>query len=239
MSNLLDTWTGSDTAPFRNRVPSYLEETYWWAYIHPRAVSFFENQWVINLILWGNFRKLRDAALDELGKQIHGSVLQVACVYGDFSVKLIEHLAKNATLEIVDVLSVQLKNVARKIQASAPVRVTQSDSTNLRFSDSAYEQVILFFLLHEMPEPVREKTLGEAIRVLKPAGKLVIVDYHLPSVFHPLRYVFRPVLRYLEPFALDLWRNPITRWLPKDVPLASISKITYFGGLYQKVVIAK
>jgi len=44
-------------------VPSYLQETYWWAYIHPNAVSFFERQWPVNLILWGNFARLRDAAL--------------------------------------------------------------------------------------------------------------------------------------------------------------------------------
>ena len=36
-------------------VPAYLEETYWWAYVHPNAVSLFERQWLVNLILWGNF----------------------------------------------------------------------------------------------------------------------------------------------------------------------------------------
>ena len=44
-------------------VPEYLNETYWWAYVHPKAVDFFERQWLVNLILWGNFGRLRDAAL--------------------------------------------------------------------------------------------------------------------------------------------------------------------------------
>lgn len=239
MSNLMDAWTGSEKSPLKINVPHYLEETYWWAYIHPNAVSFFENQWVINLILWGNFKRLRDAALDEMGMKIHGSVLQVACVYGDFSVKLIERLSKDSTLDIVDVLSVQLENVIRKIPSTAPVRITQSDSTKLRFANASYDQAILFFLLHEMPEPVREKTLREALRVLKPGGKLIIVDYHLPSIFHPLRYIFQPVLQYLEPFAMDLWRKPIETWLPGDFYPASMTKETFFGGLYQKVVICK
>ena len=42
-------------------IPSYLQDTYWWAYVHPNAVSFFERQWLVYLILWGNFARLRDA----------------------------------------------------------------------------------------------------------------------------------------------------------------------------------
>ena len=41
-------------------IPGYLHETYWWAYVHPNAVRLFERQWLVNLILWGNFAKLRD-----------------------------------------------------------------------------------------------------------------------------------------------------------------------------------
>jgi hypothetical protein len=72
----------------------------------------------------------------------------------------------------------------------------------------------VFFLLHEQPPLVRRKTIAEALRVVKPSGKLVIVDYHRPAYFHPLRYLLRPLLRMLEPYALDLWENDIVTWLP-------------------------
>jgi hypothetical protein len=67
-------------------VPAYLLAHYWWAYIHPHAVEFFERQWLVNLILWGNYSRLRDAALDELKEAMPGATLQVACAYGDLSV---------------------------------------------------------------------------------------------------------------------------------------------------------
>ena len=53
-------------------VPDYLRQNYWWAYMHPKGVRVFERQWLVNLILWGNFGQLRDSALDELGSTIHG-----------------------------------------------------------------------------------------------------------------------------------------------------------------------
>jgi ubiquinone/menaquinone biosynthesis C-methylase UbiE len=218
-------------------IPAYLQQTYWWAYIHPNAVTFFERQWLVNLILWGNFARLRDAALDELGQAVSGRTLQVACVYGDFSTRLATRLAPDASLDVVDVLPIQLHNLRAKLPAGAPVALHQRDSTALGFTDESYDQAILFFLLHEQPEAVRRETLREALRVVKPGGRLVLVDYHLPRRLHPLRYLFRPVLKALEPYALDLWRHDITEWLPESIGAAQMRKQTYFGGLYQKIVI--
>jgi hypothetical protein len=39
-------------------IPQYLQSHYWWAYVHPRAVHVFERQWLVNLILWGNYKRL-------------------------------------------------------------------------------------------------------------------------------------------------------------------------------------
>ena len=221
-----------------DRIPSYLQETYWWAYVHPNAVYLFERQWLVNLILWGNFARLRDAALNELGSEINGRILQVACVYGDFSNKLAARLSNDASLDVVDVLPVQLSNLRAKLPANARVTPCLRNSINLGFSDATYDQTVLFFLLHEQPEAVRRQTLAEAVRVTRPGGRIVIVDYHQPRHPHPLRYLFRPVLDFLEPFAIDLWRHEISTWLPAIVRPEQIRKETYFGGLYQKLVIS-
>ena len=44
------------------------------------------------------------------------------------------------------------------------------------------------------------------------------------------------LLARLEPFALDLWRRELTDWMPLRA-WNVISKDTYFGGLYQRLVI--
>ncbi len=223
--------------PAQSRIPAYLEKTYWWAYVHPHAVRVFERQWLVNAILWGNFSKLRDAALDELGQEITGRTLQVACVYGDFSPRLVGRLATDASLDVVDVLPIQLDNLRKKLPPHARVMPLLRDSSDLRIANGTYDQTVLFFLLHEQPEAVRRLTLSEALRVTRPGGRIVIVDYHLPTRFHPLRYLFRPVLHMLEPFALDLWNHALETWFPESIRPEQIRKETRFGGLYQKVVI--
>ena len=218
-------------------VPRYLQDTYWWAYVHPNAVRVFERQWLVNLILWGNFRRLRDAALDALGHALSGCTLQVACVYGNLTERLLSRHAPGARLTVVDVLAIQLDNLARKLRAPERVTLLQGDSAALPAPDARYDRALIFFLLHEQPERVRRATLADALRVVKPGGRIVIVDYHRPARANPLYWPMVGVLRLLEPFALDLWRHDIAQWLPDGARVAGLTKRTLFGGLYQLVTI--
>ena len=59
------------TLPISSRelkVPRYLLTHYWWAYVHPNAVKAFERQWLVNLILWGNYNRLCRAVLTEMAE---------------------------------------------------------------------------------------------------------------------------------------------------------------------------
>ncbi len=220
-------------------VPRYLEQLYWWAYVHPNAVHLFEREWLVNAILFGNYGRLRDAALDELGATITGKTLQVACVYGNLTPRLHERMASDAQLDVVDVLRVQLDNLGTKLPPDRRISLKQSDASSLPSDDAHYDQVLLFFLLHEMPESVRRATLSEAMRVLKPGGKLVIVDYHRPARFHPLRPLMHQVFRHLEPYAFDLWEHEIAHFMPAGAAPATFAKHTFFAGLYQKLVLTR
>lgn len=226
-----------DKTSDRVTVPAYLQKIYWWAYVHPNAVKVFEREWLVNLILFGNYSPLRDAALAELGTKLEGRTLQVACAYGDLTPRLRERIADDGQLHVIDVLPIQLENLKRKLPADARISLYQRDSAALGFKDGSYDRVLVFFLLHEQPEHVRRRTLAEACRVTRPGGKVVIVDYHGPDDWNPVRHPLRALLRRLEPYADDLWKNPLESYLPEDVKFSDISKETYFGGLYQKVVL--
>ena len=228
------------TEPFSSvPIPEYLQKTYWWAYVHPNAVRVFERQWLVNLILWGNFARLRDAALQEMGEVIDGKVLQVACVYGNFTEHLVKRLGPQGSLDVIDVAPVQIKNLQAKLTNANQVTVLRQDSNNLQFEDASRDAVVVFFLLHEQPVEVRRKTIAEALRVTKVGGKLIFVDYHRPVASNPFRYVMVPILTTLEPFAMDLWRGEIADWLPSEIQITKVEKKCYFGGLYQKVVITR
>lgn len=218
-------------------VPNYLQDTYWWAYGHPRAVRLFERQWLVNAILFGNFARLRDLALQALGGSLTGCSLQIACVYGDLTQRLAARLVPDAALHVVDVLPIQLANLRRKLGGDGRVALLHGDSADLPAAHASYDRALIFFLLHEQPEAARRATLAEALRVVKPGGRIVIVDYHRPHRLNPLHWPMVGVLRSLEPFALDLWRKEIASWLPTTARIVRAHKRTLFGGLYQVVTL--
>ena len=220
-------------------IPDYLQETYWWAYLHPKAFYYFEREWVVNLILWGNMKKLTDAVLAEMKPAPLSRVLQVACVYGDFSNKLARHLkSSQSRLELLDVADIQLRNAKKKLASEENVSYHHQDSINMSFPAASFDETVIFFLLHEQPEDVRRKTIAEAVRVTKPGGKIIFVDYHGPSRSNPMRYVMKPILTWLEPFAMDLWREELPAFMPESIKPEQLTSEFYFGGLYQKVVLS-
>jgi len=223
----------------RPSVPAYLEQTYWWAYVHPRAVRWFEREWLVNLILFGNYGRLRDQALAALGTTVSGRVMQVACVYGNLTPRLRQRLAPDAHLDVIDILPIQLQNLSQKMPPDSRVTLVQGDASALAAADASVDQALLFFLLHEQPEAVRRATLAEVLRVVRPGGRIVIVDYHRPAPAHPLRWLMRGVFHRLEPYAMDLWRHEIVDFMPRNVRPAAIHKTTLFGGLYQQLVITR
>jgi ubiquinone/menaquinone biosynthesis C-methylase UbiE len=226
-------------APPEVPVPGYLEQVYWWAYVHPNAVHVFERDWLVNTILFGNYGRLRDAALDTLGRRVEGRVLQLACAYGNMTARLRERLSPEARLEVVDILPIQLRNLGQKLPADARVVLRQGDSSALPDADDSHDQVLLFFLLHEQPEAVRRATLAEALRVVRPGGRVVIVDYHRPARWHPMRPIVRVVFDRLEPYAIDLWRHPLAHFMPARSDVRIERHRTFFGGLYQLLILTK
>lgn len=215
--------------------PAYLLDHYWWAYVHPRAVRLFERQWLVDAILWGNYRRLRESALDALGAALSGRTLQVACAYGDFTEALHARVvAGGGRLDVVDALTIQLVNLRAKLPDGARVGTHVMDAADMDFPEERFDRAVLFFLLHEQPADVRRRTLAEVLRVVKPGGRIVIVDYARPAWWNPLRYLMRPALALLEPFALELWHAEIAEFAPGA---QSSRPLRRFGGLYQLVVL--
>ena len=226
------------SVPPAPQIPDYLQDTYWWAYLHPKALKFFEREWMVNLILWGNMNRLTQAVLDDLEVEPRSRVLQIACVYGDFSNRLARHLGRNGSrLDIVDVAPIQLDNVREKLAGHDNVGFHHQDSTALRFPAATFDETVVFFLLHEQPEDARRKTIEQAMRVTRPGGRVIFVDYHGPARSNPMRYVMKPILTWLEPFAMDLWREELPAFMPASVDPAQLDSTFYFGGLYQKIVL--
>jgi len=195
---------------FLDGTPVYLARHYWWAYLWRPAIWFFDHQIVINAILFGQYNRLLDRTMTCLEGRPAGRFLQLTCVYGRLTPHLVQYLG-NEPLYLLDVAPAQLETSRLKIpeENRGQLLAMRMNAEYLGLSKDSFSTVLIFFLMHEMPGDARRRVLSEAVRVLKPGGRLVITEYGMEPGAHCL-YRFWPIrkllLRY-EPFLEGFWRE--------------------------------
>ncbi len=194
---------------YTDGLPEYLVRHYWWAYLWRVGVWFFDHQPIINAILFGQYRTLCRQALQACTNgRPEGRLLQLTCVYGGLTPALLK--TSQDDLYLMDVAEIQLATARRKLSDAEGRRLlaARMNAERLAYRDDAFATILVFFLLHELPPDARERTLCEALRVLRPGGRLVITEYgacprrHLLWRLWPLRIL----LLWLEPFLGSFWR---------------------------------
>jgi len=212
-------------------IPEYLQKTYRWAYLDARNAKYLDNEFVVRTILWQQNRRLQRAAFAEIEPGHH--VLQSACVYGNFSSALAEHIGPEGRLEVVDVAEEQVRNCRRRLAGYKHAVVRHENI--LHFRDGTFDVVCCYFLMHEMPDDYKHGVAAALLDRVRPGGKVVFVDYHKPHWAHPLKIVMSLIFDTLEPYAKGLWRKEIAEFAGNDARFDWRQEI-YFGGLFQKVV---
>ncbi len=201
---------------FSDGHPAYLARHYWWAYLWRWGVWFFDHQPIINAILFGQYKKLSHRALQDCMKsRPAGRLLQLTCAYGSMTPALLN--AMEDELYLMDVAEIQLNATRKKLTDADKQRLlcARMNAEFLAYRNDAFATVLIFFLLHELPPDARERSISEAIRVLRPGGRFVITEYgacpkkNLLWRFYPTRWV----LQHLEPFLERFWQVDLAAML--------------------------
>lgn len=226
-----------DNPPGTLKLPSYLVQNYTWAYLTPFGLKL-DNGIIPNTILWGNMDKLVNSACSEF--QPGQNILQVANVYGHLSSSLLQKLGPQGHLDLIDIAPIQVEHAKKKLSGFKNVSVNQADAT-INPGGPKYDATLCFFLLHEVPDAEKSQIVNSLLERTKNGGKIVFVDYHMPSSFNPLKWLMVLVWKVLEPYALGLVKKEIKDFVTKIDPNQNFDwkKETSFGGLYQKVIVTK
>jgi ubiquinone/menaquinone biosynthesis methyltransferase len=129
---------------------------------------------VISMGLDQGWRRAAIAALGDSGK---GEVIDLCAGTLDLSVML---LAAGATrIHAVDFSEAMLQAGAPKIPAGADVHLVTADARHLPFEDASVDGIIAGFGLRNVPDV--HLALAECARVLRPGGRLVVLEFFVPE----------------------------------------------------------
>ncbi len=141
-------------------------------------------------------------------------LLQLTCVYGKLTPALLSHTGNEVYL--CDAATGQLQLARRKTRLVADrCHLSRMYAESLGYRDDVFDQVIVFFLFHEMPAAARLSTYSEIARVVRTGGSVLITEYAETPRHHWLyRFIpFRRLLGRLEPFLPEFWSENVSELL--------------------------
>ncbi len=138
---------------------------------------------LLNHLLSGNtdkrWRKMVARRLQPVLERPGARALDVACGTGDLSLALIA--ASGARVTGLDFCRPMLDLAARKAQRETPSAVfIEGDALSLPFEDETFDAVTIAFGLRNLSSV--ERGLDELRRVLKPGGRVAILEFSRPIV---------------------------------------------------------
>lgn len=216
-------------------LPAYMEMFYGDIYKDIEKCKAQDNTFLCNLKSFFQYRVLVNAVTQELKR--NQKVLQLGVVFGNQIDETAMSIGAYGQYDIIDINPLQVKRVTDKYwKVYQCLKVSKQNAAELA-AEGEYDAVICFMLLSEVPSASKAKIVNNALKSVKPGGKVIFADWHKPLFGHPLRYLVRMYNRLYRPFVERLWDRDIDTYAQPDLRTQFIwRKSTYFGRMFQKTI---
>ena len=170
-----------------------------------------------DLLLWmvtqGREQAFREMTADLARLQPGEKVLDVGCGTGTLALVAQERVGITGSVSGIDPSVPMIAHARRKAErADLFLNFQPGVIEQLAFPDQSFDVALCIIVLHHMPDDLKSRGLAEMARVLKPGGRLLVVDsdlHLLPSFeaagFSQMETGGIPFFRGRYDFAL--WRN--------------------------------
>jgi len=143
-------------------------------------------------------RGWRIKAVAKLRDKPYPIIIDIATGTADVAITAAKKLNPSSIIgiDIADeMLEIGRKKV-KKANLQEIIVLETGDSENLRFNDHFADAVTVAFGVRNFEN--REKGLNEIYRIIKPGGKMVILEFSQPTIF-PFRQLYNMYFRYILP----------------------------------------
>ena len=123
-------------------------------------------------------------------------VLEIGC---GTAANLVPFHAAGCHVFGIDLSPAMIAQAQAKLNAHADMRV--GDASNMPFPQDHFDLTLAMLTLHEMPPKIRPLVIQEMMRVLKPNGRMLLVDYQVKPDRTPLGQIGKWIIFIIERMA--------------------------------------
>jgi len=136
----------------------------------------------VRLMTLGPERAFRERILGLAHLKPGESVLDVGCGTGTLAIVARRHVGPAGDVTGIDASPEMLARAERKAKkAGAAVLFTRAAAQALPFRDTQFDAVFATVMFHHLPRKGRKECAEEMRRVMKPGGRVLVVDFAAPA----------------------------------------------------------
>jgi ubiquinone/menaquinone biosynthesis C-methylase UbiE len=126
----------------------------------------------------GREQEFRQMVADLAQLQPGETVLDVGCGTGTMALLAYERVGETGSVCGIDPSAQLLAGARRKAaRRGLPINFQLGGIEQLSFPDQSFDVVLSTFMMHHLPDDLKRQGLSEIARVLKPGGRLLVVDF--------------------------------------------------------------
>lgn len=134
--------------------------------------------WFVWLMTFGRERRFRERLLEPARLKAGESVLDVGSGTGTLAIVAKRQVGPTGVVHGVEPSPAMLARARHKAsKAGLDVRFVEGVAESLPFGDARFDAVLSTVMLHHLGKAARPVAVAEMKRVLKPGGRLLIVDF--------------------------------------------------------------
>src|SRR5882724_1248484 len=136
-------------------------------------------QW---FVMHGKEQTFRRMIADLAQLQPGEAVLDVGCGTGTLALVAKKRVGEMGRVCGIDPSSQLLVGARRKAKrAVLPIDFQPGGIEQIPFSNQSFDVVLSTFMMHHLSDDLKRQGLSEIVRVLKPGGRLLVVDFKRPE----------------------------------------------------------
>ncbi|MCB0060215.1 MAG: class I SAM-dependent methyltransferase [Hyphomicrobiaceae bacterium] len=165
-----------------DHVPDYFAQDFHFqkgGYLADESARLYDVQ--VETLFMGSAAAMRRAALRPIAEHVAGrdqrhlALLDVACGTGRL-LREIRSQYPAMKLSGLDLSAAYLREAERHLHGLRRVELIAANAEAMPLPEASQDIVVSVFLFHELPGDVRRRVAGEMARVMKPGGRLIVID---------------------------------------------------------------
>ena len=187
---------------------------------------------LLNTITLGYYRRLVIKMVRDMEISLSDKIIDFGAGSGYNEQFMKKYISEEGQILALDIGEEMINQFRNRFNGKQNIKIKNERIDGALAYESEFDKVLISFVLHGLPQASRERTIANALKVLKPGGQFLIFDYGENNL-EEMPFYFRVPFSLIEcDYAFDYIERDWNEKLLQS-GFTRTESVEYLGGLFR------